>query len=268
MAQAAISLRKWSASRAFNVALRNAIVYKRTWRSSLFFSFLQPLLFLLAMGVGLGALMRMRQSSAFGGVSYIDFIAPGILAGSCMQAASFDASFGTISKTTWHKNYDAMLAAPLTVADLLAGELIWLGVRMAMITAAFLAAISLFGIASWPSALLAFPASVLIGVVFAAMIMGYSAKVKSFNDLSWLFRFLITPLFLFSGTFFPVSRMPLAFRVIAYATPLYHGVELVRESVLGSISAANAWPHLVYLLVLFVAGSWYARRSLGERLHH
>lgn len=251
-----------------HVAARNARVYRRTWRSSLFFSFLQPVLFLLAMGVGLGALIRVRQPALFGGVSYIDFIAPGVLAGTCMQAASFDSSFGTVSKTTWRKNYEAMLAAPLTVRDLLAGELIWIGARMLMIAAAFLAAISFFGIAEWPAAMLAFPASVLTGVSFSAVIIGYSAKAKSFNDLSWMFRFVLTPLFLFSGTFFPVERLPQAFRVLAYATPLYHGVELTRGSILGSMSTSRSVPHLLYLLAFSALGVWYARKNLSERLEN
>lgn len=263
-----ISLREWSFSRALHVVFRNALVYRRTWRSSLFFSFLQPLLFLVAMGVGLGALIKIRQPGIFEGVSYLDFIAPGVLAGTCMQAASFDASFGTVSKTTWRKNYDAMLAAPLTVTDLLVGELIWLGLRMTMITGAFLLVISFFGIPVWPTALLAFPACVLTGVAFAAVIIGYSAKSKSFNDLSWLFRFVVTPLFLFSGTFFPVERMPAAFRAIAYATPLFHGVRLVRGSILASLPPARAVPHVLYLLIFLAVGIWYARRTLGQRLEN
>lgn len=263
-----ISLREWSLSRALHVAARNALVYRRTWRSSLFFSFLQPLLFLFAMGLGLGALIRVEQPELFGGVSYLDFIAPGILAGTCMQAASFDASFGTVSKTTWQKNYEAMLAAPLTVSDLLAGELLWLGARMGMITGAFLVVISPFGIPEWPSALWAFPAAIMTGVAFAAVIIGYSAKAKSFNDLSGLFRFVITPLFLFSGTFFPVERLPEVFRAVAQATPLYHGVRLVRGAILGSISASETLPHIVYLCVFLALGLWYARRALGRRLEN
>lgn len=266
--QTRVSLRRWSLSRALHVVARNALVYRRTWRSSLFFSFLQPLLFLLAMGMGLGALIRLRQPEMFGGVSYLEFIAPGILAGTCMQAASFDASFGTVSKITWRKNYEAMLASPLTVTDLLAGELIWMAVRMIMITAAFLTVTSLFGIPEWPAALLAFPASALTGVAFAAAITGYSATAKSFNDLSGMFRFVVTPLFLFSGTFFPVERLPEAFRVIAYATPLYHGVQLVRGAILDSLSARRALPHLLYLIVFLAAGVLYARRTLRKRLEH
>lgn len=255
-------------TRALHVVSRNALVYRRTWRSSLFFSFLQPLLFLVAMGIGLGTLIKVRQPEMFGGVSYIDFIAPGILAGTCMQAASFDASFGTISKITWRKNYEAMLAAPLKVGDLLAGELIWISVRMTMIAAAFLTVILFFDIPEWPSALLAFPASALTGTAFAAVIIGFSAKCKSFNDLSWMFRFVITPLFLFSGTFFPIERLPLAFRALAYATPLYHGVGLVRGSILGSLSASRALVHSLYLLAFLGVGIWYARREMAKRLEH
>lgn len=248
------------------VVQHNLVVYKRTWRSSIFFSFLQPLMFLGAMGVGLGALIEQRRPGGLDGVSYLAFIAPGVLAGACMQTATFEFSFPTISKVTWRRNYEAMLATPLSVRDIITGELGWGAVRLLTVAIPFFAAMVAFNVTASPAAVLAIPASVLTGLVFAAFMIGYSAPKDHYNDLTGMFRFVITPLFLFSGTFFPVERLPEVLRGAAYATPLYQGVELVRGFTLGSIEAGPALYHTAYLAVMLAAGTWYAYRQLHRKM--
>ncbi|MGI8425219.1 MAG: ABC transporter permease [Actinomycetota bacterium] len=245
---------------------RNFLVFRRNWLSTLFFSFLNPLLFIAAMGLGLGALLKTRDDAAFGGVSYLLFITPGVLAAGCMQMTAFESSYGTLTKVTYRRNYEAMLATPMSVGGLLTGELIWVSFRMLLIAITFMAVVAMFQLAVSPLALLAIPAAILTGLAYASPIIGFSAKRKNYNDLSNIFRFVITPMFLFSGTFFPVQRLPGFIRPLAYITPLYHGVEFMRGAMLGRLTVQNALQHSTYLIAVFAAGIWYAHRSLTKRL--
>lgn len=253
-------------SGALRVLQRNALVYRRTWRGSIFFSFLQPLLFLFAMGLGLGALVDVNETRALGGVSYLEFVAPGLLAATSMQAASFGFSFETISKVSWRRTYEAMLATPLTVRDLVAGEMGWGAIRLLTAAVAFFAAVSLFRMPAMPLGLLAVPASVLTGLAVGAATMAYVAPRKSYNELSGMMRFVVTPMFLFSGAFFPVARLPEALQVLAYATPLFHGVELARGFMLASIGFSKMVGHLAYLVIFLAVGWVLANQRLKKRM--
>ncbi|MDQ3880019.1 MAG: ABC transporter permease [Chloroflexota bacterium] len=254
------------AGNALRVAHRNLLVYRRTWRGSLFFSFLQPFLYLTAMGLGLGQLMHAGTSSALGGVSYPSFLAPGLLAAACMQTAVFECSWPILAKIRWRRNYEAMLATPLAVDDLLVGELAWIGVRVATVSGAFLAIIVAFRIATSPLAVLALPAAMLTGLGFAAAMIAFTATQHNDAGFSWVFRFVMNPLFLFSGVFFPVERLPDAIEWVARLTPLYHGAALVRGLVLGSVDPFGAVVHLGYLVAFLAVGVMLARRTLTRRL--
>ena len=244
---------------------RNLLVYRRTWRGSLFGSFLTPLLYLTAMGIGLSQLMARGGSTALGGVPYLDFLGPGILASSCMQTASFESTYPIMGKISWRKNYEAILATPMEVHHLLIGELGWIGFRLTTMATVFMVVLTLFGIPRSPLALLAIPAAVLTGLAFSAPIIAFAATRHNDSGFAALFRFVINPLFLFSGTFFPVSTLPDTVEWIAAATPLYHGVALVRGAVLDDMPAI--WPlHLAYLLVFLAATSYVAYRLLRRRL--
>jgi lipooligosaccharide transport system permease protein len=250
---------------AARVLQRNLLVYRRTWRGSVFGSFLTPLLYLTAMGIGLSQLMARGGSAALGGVPYLDFLGPGILASSCMQTASFESTYPIMGKIMWRKNYEAILATPIEVHHLLIGELAWIGFRMASMATVFMVVLTLFGIPRSPLALLAIPAAMLTGLAFAAPIIAFSATRTNDSGFAALFRFVINPLFLFSGTFFPVSRLPDAVQWVAAATPLYHGVALVRGAVLDSMP--STWPlHLAYLLAFLGATAYLAYRLLRRRL--
>ena len=244
----------------------NLMVYRRVWHGSVLGSLLSPVLFLAAMGIGLGGYVNRGGAGALGGVSYLAFLAPGLLAAQAMQTAAFETTYPIMGKIVWDKLYDAMLATPLTVRDLLAGELEWLVVRLTIVCSAFLGVAIVFGAVRLPLGLLALPVAVLTGLGFAAPIMAFSATQRQDSAFNVIFRFGITPLFLLSGTFFPLDRLPAVIQPLAYLTPLYHGVALARALTLGSIDPAGAAGHVAALLA-FVAGGWVlAAISFRRRL--
>jgi lipooligosaccharide transport system permease protein len=250
---------------AVRLVQRNALVYRRVWRGSVFSSFLQPTLFLLAMGLGLGAMVDAGNAVLPGGVSYAEFLAPGLLAAAAMQVASFESSWPMLGKMMWHRNYEAVVATPMSVSDVVVGELAWIALRLTTISIAFVLVMTGFGIPRSPLVIVAIPAAVLTGLAFAAPIMAFTATLKHGNPFSVLFRFGITPLFLFSGVFVPVGRLPEPVASAAWLTPLFHGVELVRGFTLDAVPAM--WPiHVVYLLALVAAGVGIAQRTFWRRL--
>jgi lipooligosaccharide transport system permease protein len=252
---------------AFRIVQRNALVYRRVWRGSLFFNFLQPSLFLVAMGLGLGSLVEQGEAAFPGNVSFLAFLAPGLLASTCMQTATFESSFPIVGKMTWRRNYEAMCATPLRIVDLVLGELLWIGIRLSMVATAFGVVLLVFGIARGPLVIVAVPAAVLTGLGFSALIMAFAGTLKTGADFNVLFRFVITPLFLFSGVFFPISRLPLWLQQVARVTPLYHGVELVRGLVLHSLDVRAAIVHTLYLTVMVLVGALAAFWTFRRRLH-
>lgn len=251
---------------ALRVVQRNALVYRRAWRGSVFSSFLQPTLFLLAMGLGLGTMVDASGAPLPGGVSYAEFLAPGLLAAAAMQVAGFESTYPVLGKMMWVRNYEAILATPLTVTDLVLGELAWIAVRLTAIASAFVLVMTAFDIPRSPLVILAIPAVVLTGLAFAAPIMAFAATRKHSNTFNVLFRFVLTPLFLFSGVFVPISRLPEPLARAAWLTPLFHGVELVRGLALDAVPPE--WPlHVAFLVALAAAGVTIARQKFRRRLH-
>jgi lipooligosaccharide transport system permease protein len=251
---------------AARVLQRNLWVYRRTWRGSILSSFLTPLLYLTAMGLGLKTLIT-SGPAAFGGYEYVHFLGPGILAATCMQSAVFESTFPVLAKISWRRNYEAILATPLGVPHLLTGELLWVGFRVLTISTAFLVVLTLFGIPRWPFAILAIPAAVLTGTAFSSVVVAFAATQRTGEGFSWMFRFIVNPLFLFSGTFFPLTQLPVAVQWVAALTPLYHGVALVRGAVLAEPAFLGLWPlHVAYLLGMLALGWYLAHRLLTRRL--
>jgi lipooligosaccharide transport system permease protein len=254
---------------ALRVYEHQAIVYRRTFRGSAISSFLNPILYLAAMGIGLGTYVDRSGgagASVLGGLPYLVFIAPGLLAATAMQAAAGESTWAVMGAIKWDHTYDSMLATPIRVQDLLVGHLAWVTTRLFMVCAVFLLVMAIFGAAVWPSAVLAIPAGVLTGLAFAAPITAFAATMENESGFNSLFRFGIVPLFLFSGTFFPVSQLPELLRLVAYATPLYHGVELCRELALGRPDLTSVIEHTGYLVVLAVVGTLLAARAYQRRL--
>ena len=252
--------------RAIRLVHRNAVVYRRIWRGSIFVSFLQPILFLAAMGLGLGSLVDRGDSSLLEGVTFLQFLAPGLLAATCMQTASFESAFPITGKMTWHRNYDAITATPMGIGDVILGELGWMAARLSMVASAFMIVLAGFHVPRSPLALLAIPAAVLTGLAFSAPIMAFAATRKSGANFNGLFRFVITPLFLFSGVFFPISRLPLRLRMIAWLTPLFHGVELVRGLTLDRLQSPGWIVHVAYLVAMMLVGTLLSMRTFRRKL--
>ena len=250
---------------AIRMVQRNAAVYRRVWRGTLFFSFLQPALFLLAMGVGLGAFVN-RGAALLGGFEFLHFLAPGLLAAACMQTSSFESAYPVTGKMTWNRNYEAICATPMRIADIVIGELAWMSIRLVMVAAAFMVVMLFFGIPRSPLAVLAVPAGVLTGLAFSAPIMAYAATRKSSANFNLLFRFVITPLFLFSGVFFPVNQLPSPLRQLAWFTPLFHGVALVRGLTLNTLGSSEGTLHVGYLIALLTTGYFLALHTFTRKL--
>jgi lipooligosaccharide transport system permease protein len=242
-----------------------ASAYRRTWRSSLTTSFLYPVLYLAAMGVGLGHLVD-QHAHTVDGVSYLTFVAPGLLAATAMQVAGNESMYPVLAAVKWVGTFVAMMASPLRVADVVVGHIAWIALRLAVVGSIYLAVMSAFGTVHSVLAILALPATVLTGLAFAAPISAFSARQENDTGFIVIYRFGLIPLFLFSGTFFPVAQLPGWLEPVAYATPLFHGVALCRALVLGR---AAWWPTVgdaLYLVVLLVVGLVAARRTFERRL--
>jgi lipooligosaccharide transport system permease protein len=242
--------------------------YKRSYRATIFSSFLTPVLFLAAMGLGLGSYVDGSSNQALGGLSYLAFLAPGLLAAACMQSAAFEAAFPIMAGLEWTRVFHAMHATPIGGRDIALGNLAWIGARMLLVATIFTAVIVLFGAAASPLVFLAIPAAALTGLAFAAPIMAFSATQRTPEKFNALFRFGITPLFLFSGTFYPVESLPIFLQPLAWVTPLWHGVSLARGLSLGTIGndPIMAAVHLVVLLGFTAVGTWFAIRTVNAKL--
>jgi lipooligosaccharide transport system permease protein len=256
-------------ARSLHVAEAEAIGYRRTWRGTVISSFVTPLLYLGAMGAGLGALVDRGGSDL--GVPYLPFVATGMMAATAMQAATGDGSWPVMAGIRHRKTFFATIATPISPAEIIYGKLMWGALRLAFILTVFgLIGVALHALELGP-ALLSVAPSVLTGIAFLSCIVAYTVTRQDEQAISSLFRFAIIPLFLFSGTFFPISQLPGVLRPLAYATPLFHGVELVRKIALpgaGSevITSTPVWVHIVYLITMAVIGTILAARFLDRRL--
>lgn len=242
-----------------------AYSYKRTWRGSLTVSFLYPVLYLAALGVGLGSLVD-HHVGHVGGVSYLRFLAPGLLAATAMQVGGSESMYPIMDAIKWNKTYYAMLATPLSYKDVLRGHVAWIACRLLMVCAIYTAILAAFGTLSSDLAVLAIPAGVLTGLAFVLPIVAFSALQTSQMGFTAIYRVGLIPLFLFSGTFFPVTQLPGWLQPIAYATPLYHGVALCRGLAIGGTDARAALAHVGYLVALSLIGYGLALRSYRKRL--
>jgi lipooligosaccharide transport system permease protein len=236
--------------------------YRRIWRSSVLSSFVLPLLTMLGFGLGVGAYVR----GGVDGVPYLDWMVPGLIASTAMQIGIGDSTWAVLGGFEWRRIYYGQAAAPLRVADIVDGHLAFVLFRVLTSAGAFLLIATTFGtMHSWwaPATL---PVAVLVGLAVAAPTFAYSATIRSDSYLAILFRIGVIPMSLFSGVFFPVEQLPGALRWIAYALPLWHGVDLSRAATLGVAPAWSVTGHLVYLAVWAAVGWWLAWRAFTRRL--
>ena len=239
--------------------------YRRVWRATLVSSVVTPVVYLLALGVGMGAFLgdiTLRGHT----YDYFEFVAPGLLAATAMQLAAFEASWPVLSAIKWTRQYHAMLATPLRVRDVVLAHQGFIAARMVMTATVYFVVITAFGAVSSPLGVLTIPVTVLVGLSFSAPIAAWAAHTQTEVSFIAIFRFLILPMFLFSGTFFPISTLPTPLEVIAWLTPLWHGVTLCRDLTLGDISVGDDLMHLGYLLACVTAGLLLARMTYRKRL--
>jgi lipooligosaccharide transport system permease protein len=248
---------------ALRVVEANARIYRQTWRGSVISSFAVPLFTLVAMGSGLGRLVD--DSGGVNGSDFLAFLAPGLLAATAMTTAAGEASYPVVAGIRWSKNYHAALATPVSVSDLVYGLFGWLGIRLLFNLVIYAAIMAAVGAATWGAAMMAVLPATLTGLAFATPITAWVATLESDAALSSLFRFGIMPLFLFSGTFFPIEQLPDFLEPVAFLSPLFHGVELTRfaAGVPGS-PYLLWWVHAAALAALVIGGTMAAVRNLGE----
>jgi lipooligosaccharide transport system permease protein len=243
-----------------------ATVYKRTWRGSGVSFFLLPLLYLTAMGVGLGSFVDDNSGPDSLSVSYLEFLAPGLLATTALQVGVGASSFPVLGNFKWSKSYFAMAATPLRVPDIVAAHLGYIAFRLVLTCTVFLGVLSAYGaVRSWPGLPLALVAAVLTGLAHAAPMFAFSSRIASESYFSLVFRLGVMPMMLFSGAFFPVSQLG-DFAWVAYGMPVWHGVEMTRMFTLGTTDWLAVLGHVAYLLVWLVAGYLFALSGFRRRL--
>ncbi len=239
---------------------RNRDVYRKTWKTNFLPPLLEPFLYLLSVGYGVGALV-----GTLNGASYASFVAPGILAITVMQSAFFETTYGSFVRLVFQRTWDAITATPLSLDDVLVGEMVWGAVKSALNSTLMAVVIAGFGLLPW----LAIPAVAVVGfvggLVFAGLGLAVSARVKSIDGFSFAMYLFITPMMLFAGTFFPLSQLPVGARWAAQLLPLTHVVAILRPLAAGTplaIPASSAAYLVVVALLAPALAVWMMKRKL------
>lgn len=240
---------------------RNASMYRRTWKWNILPNFFEPVFYLFSIGIGVGAYI-----STMNGISYIAFIAPGLVCVAAMNGASFEVTYNIYVRLTFEKTYDAMLTTPIETDDILCGEILWAITRACIYGGSFFLVLSLFGLAPLPSSLWAILVIPLTGLLFATIGMVFSLKIPNIDLFSFYFTLFLTPLFLFSDVFFPLKeRLSAHWLWVAEALPLLHPVRLARAAFNNQISSLILWD-IAYTVGLSLLLLLWARRSVRQRL--
>lgn len=254
------------------VVNNHVVVFRRFWRLNVLSSFVQPMLYLLGLGVGVGALVD-RNSGAtdtLGGVPYVAFVAPGVIVTTAMTIGALESMWPVMGGLRWRREYHGIAATPLGATDIVLGHGIWMAVRAGIAAAAVGVALALFDdTRSWgliPSVLVA----MVVGIAFAMPTMAYSIGAEMDGSFAALQRFVIIPLFLFGGAFYPLSQLPEAVQWIARAFPLWHGVVVARGFTTeqsGPVDWVGVAGHVAYIALWAVVGTVVAVRRLERRLY-
>jgi lipooligosaccharide transport system permease protein len=249
--------------RALAVTEWHARSYRRVWRATITTAFLNPVFFLLSVGVLLGKLVDEGQGD-LGGLSYVEFVAPGLVAATAMQMGANDAMYPVMAGIRWLRTYHAVLATPVRIAELVLGTMGWAALRMLVAATIFTSVAAAGGAIESPLAVLVPFAALLCGLAFNAPITAFtSSPFLEEGDDGWfpaLNRFVLIPMFLFAGVFFPVSQVPDWLEPVAWATPLWHGVTLCRDLAIGEVDALHTLLHVAYLSAFAVVGTVLAIR--------
>jgi lipooligosaccharide transport system permease protein len=247
---------------ALAVWRRNAAMYRRTWKLNILPNFFEPLFYLMSVGIGVGAYIQ-----KMGGMSYVEFLAPGLVCVSAMNGASFEVTYNVFVRMNFEKAYDAMLTTPVEPDDVLVGEVAWAMTRALIYGGCFYVIVTLFGLAPLPSSLLVLPVMMLTGLLFAAIGITVSLRLATIDFFSFYFTLFLTPLFLFSDVFFPLDeRLSPAWQKVAEVLPLLHPVRLARAAFRGHGSFPLIVWDLSYIVVLSLVLLAFARRAVRKRL--
>ena len=247
------------------VTEREARVFSTVLHTLVLTGVVMPLLFLGAMGIGLGGLVDDNRGTVEG-VEYLVFVAPGILAATAFQGAAGESLWRVMAGIKWVKSFHAAAASPLSPGQVYGGYLTWIFARTLVNAALFVAVAALLGAVPSAWGVLAVPAAALGGLAFAAPLTAYSAGRESDMSFTLVMRIAVVPMFLFSGTFFPVEQLPDALEPVARITPLWHAVELCRGATTGSLSLAGAAAHTGFLLALVLAGCGWGVATFRRKL--
>ncbi|MEA3288309.1 MAG: ABC transporter permease [Candidatus Marinimicrobia bacterium] len=246
---------------AWRVWQRNATVYKRTWKLNILPNFFEPFLYLLGMGIGLGAYINEMD-----GIPYIQYIAPGLLISSIMWGASLETTYNVFVKMNFDRIYDGILSTPVNPKDLALGELLWGATRGTIYGGAFFSILFLFGMGLHWGILLIIPLLFIIGFLFATIGLLFTSVIKEIELFNYFFTLFLTPLFLFSGIFFPLTQLPEIIQIIAWFTPLYHGVELSR-GIFNQLWSVDLLHHFLWILTVTALNTVIVLRSIHKRLY-
>lgn len=251
---------------AVRVWYSNWALYKHLWQADAAGNLLQPLLYILGMGIGVGALVDNsgRADTMLGGTPYLAFLGPALIATTAMMTTATEALWALMAGFKWTNLFAAMTATPLRPVDVVSGFALWIATRAVVGATAVAAVLALFDdTRSW-GLLATIPFAVVVGLAFAMPIAVWTSTRQREISFPAILRFGLIPLFLFAGAFFPIEQLPAWSRPFAYVTPLYHGVELCRGAVLGTLGIAAAAGHLA-VLVGFAAAGWAACRVTFTR---
>lgn len=254
-----------TAAAALRVVEREAAVFRRLWRGTVIWNLITPLLFLAAIGVGLGSLVDERNAEV-DGYSYLVFVTPGLLVASTTQAVAAESLWPIMAGTKWFRTFFAMVATPLGAADVYRGRLAWTAIRSTVTTAGFLLIAALVGGIESPWGVLALPGAVLCGLAFAAPMTAFAATQDTDFSFPVIMRLVILPLFLFSGTFVPIDELPGALQSLAVLSPLWHGVEICRAATTGSIDWLDLAGHTAVLVGCVAVGWQWGVRTFARKL--
>jgi len=251
---------------SIRVFASDARLYRNIWRSSIASSFLNPILYLAAMGVGLGSLVDANLPEGLDGVSYLTFLAPGLLVASAMQTGATESSWklmgGIESQGTWK----ARLATPIGPLDLMIGYMIWSAIRVFMVSAIFAVILIVFRIAPALQSFATIAPAMFVGVGMAAVTAAVTVRLRGYAGIPMFFRFVVIPMCFFSGVFFPITNLPGWLQPVAVATPIFHGVEIARSIVVGTTPAVAWWISFLYMGSWIVAGTYLSIGPLRRRL--
>lgn len=235
--------------RAGRVWQRNRDVYLKLWKSELIWPLAEPIISLVALGIGLGGLVELPS-----GQRYIEFIAPGLLAVFPMWASAGESAWGSFFRMENHRTFDAMVATPVSVEDVITGEVLWGATRSVISSAYILAVVAAWGLLDSPLALLILPMSFLSGLMFSTIALTYTSVARSISSLNYFFAIFITPMFWLGGVFFPLDRLPETLQRLAWWIPITHVVDVYR----GLARGEPQWEHLLDIAwILVVAALFY-----------